>query len=995
MTNLRDRTLRILGVLNRKALAALFAVALGALVFTTEAGHRERPLAEASERGHVHDGWADHQAGDDGTSKMARWRRLNESVPGRAAGDDLGGPVSWQVERLADRAIPGDTLPSDVTDGAQFAAARVAGFHDDDERIPFEWESLGPTNAVYPALLNRTTADYVTSGRITALAIDPRCQPRGHGDDQGHADDNGTCTVYVGAAGGGIWRTANALSRKPHWRFISGSFATNAIGSIVLDPLDPDTLYVGTGEPNASGDSAAGLGVYRSTNGGDSWTLLPAVAIVGGQTYQNFAKNLSVSGIAIDSSHPQILYVGVALGVRGVSAVGGATIGVPGRAPVGLYQSTDGGATFTRIWDAGGLNAFWGVNAVALDPSDPGIVYAASPDNGIWRRWTADAGGAFVQVFQNQSQLDDPDRTEFAITRLTNGKTRIYAGTGSTGPFPGFTAPNLSESQVWRLDDATRPAATLIAEQNSPVPVSGGWKKLTSANIADPRFATYNYCTGQCWYDNGIYTPPGSPDTVFVIGSYQYSEAGRRSNGRAVLRSITAGEPDVNGVTFTDLTRDAATPQNGIHPDQHAMAFLPGNPNVWFEGSDGGLMRASGQYTSIADQCASRQLSPASLTACRRLLSAVPTVLTSLNFGLNTLQFQSLSINPLRPTSELQGGTQDNGTFQYEGSRVTWMQSIFGDGGQSGFDAAHPTTRFHTYFGPQLDVNFRGGDPPYWAWISDPFFPGGRQAERSAFYIPVIADPTIARAGSIFAGLQSVWRTQDNGGPRAFLEANCGELLPSVDPTATCGDWVPIGPMLATGSDTYIASVARTPGDTGTLWVATRRGKVFVSKNADGPAASVSFTRIDASSTVAPNRFVTSIYVDPTNANHAWISYSGYSAITPTRPGHVFEVTWDGLATATWTALDGGSGGPMGDLPVTALVRDDPTGDLYAATDFGVMRRPAGTEHWHLAGAEMPAVEVTALSINTSARVLYAATHGRGAYRLKLRQGRHERNTDQ
>src|SRR5207302_2408945 len=202
----------------------------------------------------------------------------------------------------------------------------------------------------------------------------------------------------------------------------------------------------------------------------------------------------------------------------------------------------------------------------------------------------------------------------------------------------------------------------------------------------------------------GIYSPAGRPDTVVVIGSYNYDEAYGLSNARGVLRSTTAGEPDPknNNVTFTDLTFDARTPNGNspdflaqttsIHPDQHAFVFAPGNPDVWFEGSDGGLVRASGQYASISASCPTRPFirsvpptAPAGTTtadvllACQRLLSSVPTAIFSLNSGLQTLQFQSLSINPQNPLGELQGGTQDNGTFQFEGSTDTWLESIGGD----------------------------------------------------------------------------------------------------------------------------------------------------------------------------------------------------------------------------------------------------------------------------------------------------------------------------
>jgi hypothetical protein len=177
-----------------------------------------------------------------------------------------------------------------------------------------------------------------------------------------------------------------------------------------------------------------------------------------------------------------------------------------------------------------------------------------------------------------------------------------------------------------------------------------------------------------------------------------------------------------------------------------------------------------------------------------------------------------------------------------------------------------------------------------------------------------------------------------------------------------------------------MAAIERNPADTSTAWAATTTGRVFISKNVDAePASSVAWTRLDNPTT--PNRFVSSIYVDPTNGNHAWISYSGFDANTPATPGHIFEVTFDpGTGTSTWTdrSYD------FGDLPATDLVRDDVTGDLYAATDFGVFRLPAGTSSWLLAAPGMPNVEVAGLTIVPGERKLYAATHGLSAWVLNL-----------
>ncbi|CAA9257648.1 MAG: Glycosyl hydrolase, BNR repeat precursor, partial [uncultured Chloroflexia bacterium] len=467
---------------------------------------------------------------------------------------------------------------------------------------------------------------------------------------------------------------------------------------------------------------------------------------------------------------------------------------------------------------------------------------------------------------------------------------------------------------------------------------------------------------------------------VYLGGSHQYSEIYGTSNGRGVVMSSDAGE------SFTDMTVEAETDGAAInlHPDHHYLVTHPGNPYVFFEGSDGGVVRSNGAFSDASATCATRGLSGSQLVACQRLLSRIPARLTSLNKGFSTLQFQSLSVDP-RDSRNLIGGTQDNGTWQNNGSSDVWEQSIYGDGGQSGFDAANPSFRFNTFFTQATDANFQNGDPTKWVVISGPLMNSG---EPAAFYIPIISDPSVG--GTMFAGMQSVWRTKKNGGDQAYLEANCPEFTTSAA-NPNCGDWVRLGTGLLTAaglgdrSGGTMAAIERVKSDTSTLWTATSTGRVFVSKNADAETASeVGFTRIDSLASNDPGRFVSSLYVDPANANRAWISYSGYSALTPATPGHVFEVVFDPEAgTATWTNLDGGTG-PMGDLPVTDLVRDDVTGDLYAATDFGVLRLASGTTAWTTAGAGLPAVEVAGLTIVPESRILYAATHGRSAWRLAL-----------
>ena len=83
--------------------------------------------------------------------------------------------------------------------------------------------------------------------------------------------------MWVGTAGGGVWRTDDAMhTSDPKWRWIGRGLGTNSIGSLTVDPNDRfgATIYVGTGETNTPSNSGAGTGLYRSTDGGDNWTRI-------------------------------------------------------------------------------------------------------------------------------------------------------------------------------------------------------------------------------------------------------------------------------------------------------------------------------------------------------------------------------------------------------------------------------------------------------------------------------------------------------------------------------------------------------------------------------------------------------------------------------------------------------------------------------------------------------------------------------------------------
>jgi hypothetical protein len=900
---------------------------------------------------------------------------LAKAIPGNG-GEPADGPTSGEEAKLQELAYPSADIALSWLNAssAAFTAAKGRDFTRGKGR-PSGWVSVGPSTAVYPFFALRTLAsyvpnEYIAASRINAAAIAPTCRP-------------GSCTMWIGPAGGGIWRTNNALAGTPSWSYLSGSFAINAIGSITVDPTDAsgNTVWVGTGEANTCGSGCVhGHGIYKSTDGGDTWSGPYGQDVFGGR---------GVGSIAIDPANSNVVYASSTFSLHGMSSVccsGIQRIVIPGAKMWGLYKSTNGGASWTYI-HGGSANAAdcatadpavvatnatpctpRGVRQVVLDPSDPSTVYSSSYARGVWR--SNDGGTTWTQIKPSLNATITTTLPWIAVTKLANGKTRMYVAEGHTGAGGQF-------SRVFRSDDVAT---------GTPV-----WSDLTSSSLTDPRWGTFNFCTGQCWYDNFVVTPAGHPDVVYVGGSYLYGE--RIANHRGVVLSTDAG------ATWTDMTSDAtdSVHPNALHPDQHGLVVNPSNPFQFFEGNDGGLMRSSGQFTDVSSWCDGRGFTDVKdgptaadqLARCKQMLSRVPTTLQSMNKGLTTLQFQSLSVSPFN-ANELQGGTQDNGTWENYGSPVQWTETMIGDGGQSGFDIADPAFRFHTYFDKQMDVNFSNGATADWNWNSDPFFPATGQ-EAAEFYVPTISDPKSSR--TLFLGAQHVWRTKTAGMGSMTLDefrVHCNEW--TGDFKVQCGDWEKLGtPTLTDASfgdraGGNVVAVERASSDTSTLWAATSTGRVFVSKNADAdPAASVTFTRLDSLAANSPNRFVSSIFVDPANANHAWISYSGFSAATPATPGHVFEVSYSaGAGTATWTSLDGSGADALGDLPITDLVRDTATGDLYASTDYGVLRLATGAPGWALASTGMPNVEVAGLTIIPGARRLYAATHGMGAWSLNL-----------
>lgn len=274
-----------------------------------------------------------------------------------------------------------------------------------------------PRHAIRPALyqaLQWRNIGPSTGGRTTAVAGVPK----------------ELTTFYIGSSGGGVWKTVDAGGS---WHNISdGYFDVGGIGAIAIAPSDPRVIYVGTGEASIRGQTTSpGDGIYKSTDGGKTWTHLQGLrdsrhiaAIVidprnpnavyaavqgnpweptqtrgvyrstdGGQSWQRVLFVNQTTGahdLSIDPRDPRVLYAGLWDYLRQPWNV---RSGGPGS---GLWKSTDGGASWRRLRK--GLPTLMGNTGVSVSPADPNRVYAMveAVNGGVFR--SDDAGASWHRV---------------------------------------------------------------------------------------------------------------------------------------------------------------------------------------------------------------------------------------------------------------------------------------------------------------------------------------------------------------------------------------------------------------------------------------------------------------------------------------------------------------------------------------------------------------------------------------------------------------------
>jgi photosystem II stability/assembly factor-like uncharacterized protein len=372
------------------------------------------------------------------------------------------------------------------------------------------WQYLGPTNI---------------SGRAT--------------DVEAVRKPGKSLTIWVAAASGGVWKSENEGTT---WIPVFENQVTTDIGDLAIDPGNPEIVWLGTGEANIFRSSMAGCGIFQTTDGGKTWKNM------------GLEDTHTIARILIHPTDSRTLYV---------AAGGHEWTTNPER---GVYKTTDAGVTWQKILY---VNDMTGAYDLAMDPSNPDIIYAATwqrirekwndprtkenySGSGIWK--SIDAGKTWIQINQG---LPEPNRRgrigiavspsnpnvlytlldNYEIAREAKSSERDAYGRQRTGAIKGAT--------VYRSDDK-----------------GITWKQVSGLTTETKRFMEYHSGT-YGWVFGQIRVDPKDENKVFTLGLF--------------LNTSTDG-----GKTFK-------SEQQSLHMDHHALWIDPENTDCMLSGNDGGV----------------------------------------------------------------------------------------------------------------------------------------------------------------------------------------------------------------------------------------------------------------------------------------------------------------------------------------------------------------------------------------------------------------------
>ena len=418
-------------------------------------------------------------------------------------------PMAAQARKAAPKAaVNVPAAPAVAADGA-FRLKAWDTFVSMRGHSPFKdlkWQFIGPTSI---------------SGRVVDVAVANR---KGR-----------TRAIYVATASGGLWKTENeGTTFEP----VFEQAASVQGGNVEVAPSNPDIVWFGTGEANIFRSSNAGVGIFKSVDGGKTWQ------------HMGLTGTYTIPRIVIHPTNPDIVYV----------AAGGHEW--TDNEERGVFKTTDGGKTWAKVLY---VNAKTGANDLVMDPSDPNVLYATTwqrirqkwndprtlagyTGSGIWK--TADAGQTWTPIDEGLPVPDHRGRIGIDIARsnpnvlyafVDNYEIAHEAKPGDLDSYGRQKQGTIRGAEIYRSDNKGQ-----------------SWRKVSESNAFMERAAaTYG------WVFSQVRVDPTDENVVYFQG--------------LMLNQSTDG-----GRTFKSL--------RGMHTDHHALWIDPDNPDNLIDGNDGGVV---------------------------------------------------------------------------------------------------------------------------------------------------------------------------------------------------------------------------------------------------------------------------------------------------------------------------------------------------------------------------------------------------------------------
>ncbi len=686
-------------------------------------------------------------------------------------------------------------------------------------------------------------------------------------------------------------------------------------------------------------------------DGVDSWQLMGPVNLP--VPYRIYYGQGTTSGrindVAFDPNNPGVYYLAAATG--------------------GIWKTTNGGETWIPLSDNWPSLA---TNSVVVHPTNSDIVFAGTGDfNGSYpysfglrksidggQTWTTIGGSLFGDLAIRRIMID-PDNTNRMV--LTTGKGASYWGylyrsldggetwSVSLNTFAAWTDVEYSApyenggrwyyasgldngGQVWRSGDrgATWTKLTTPLPTSFQGSVEIATSKVERATVyllaGQPRKIYKSTNAGANWTDITAGFPNGNNNYNWSQHSYDfYIETSYRMEGGSPVDVIYVGLIDIaqsrdGGSTWQSIGQ-TYTSNALTHNDQHVLRVNPNNPDQLLVGNDGGVYMLN--------------YNPSNNTWSFD---------TSLSKFLGVTQFYKSDFHPTN-MSRMIGGTQDNATPASTGDLQNWRNVGGGDGGFCAIRSDNANVQYAT--SQNLGVYRTTNN-----WSSSTSISPSTGSDRKAFIAPIVLRPD--NQNFLFAGTNYLWRYSQSANS---WTARLGGQELSVSGT--------------------VRTIAVAPTDGSTIYTGSNQGEVWMTR--DGGAT---WKQINGGSPGLPNRFIRHIVVHPSNPTKVFVAVSG------TGTHHVWRCENTDAVTRVWSSLDGAGPTGLPDIPAQAIALHpvSPDKSMYVATDVGVFFTQNGGESWMNATAPLglPNVQVNDLKFMPGQKSLYAATWGRGIWRLPV-----------